>query len=139
MRPIRLLPTLWLMSSTIPADACHLDAALLDLPPTARVARLEVCAEQGHALALLVLADQYLHGEGLPRDTARAADYYRRAAEAGIPRAQLQYGIMLLDGEGVTQDSSEALEWIFRARQQGYGPAGEVFDYLMAHPEPLDR
>lgn len=120
------------------APACHLDPGLMSQPPESRLPALVSCADEGHPQAWLILADHYLHGAGVARDPATAAEYYLLAAQAGIPRAQLQYGLMLLDGEGVTQDSNEALEWIFRAQAQGYAPAARVFEYLMAHPEPLD-
>ena len=45
----------------------------------------------------------------------RAAKWYRAAAEAGIPQAQFNLGIMYRDGRGVPLDYTEAEKWIAMA------------------------
>jgi TPR repeat protein len=42
----------------------------------------------------------------------------QKAAEAGVPRAQLQLGRLYLDGEGVKQDPAEALKWFRQSASQ---------------------
>jgi len=62
-----------------------------------------------------------LHHEGrhLPKDAARAADWYRKAAIEGHTSAQLNLALMLLEGEGVKADPVEAHKWFLKAAEQG--------------------
>ncbi|KAJ0408985.1 hypothetical protein P43SY_002864 [Pythium insidiosum] len=50
-----------------------------------------------------------------------AAEHFRRAADAGEPLAQANYGMMLANGIGVKQDNASALEYFERAAAQGSG------------------
>lgn len=54
-----------------------------------------------------------------PRDPARAADWYRRAAERGHPDAQYNLGFMYLRGEGVQTNPEEGLRWLRCSADQG--------------------
>jgi TPR repeat protein len=54
-----------------------------------------------------------------PRDSARAAEWYRRAAERDHEDAQYNLGFMYLLGEGVPKDTKEGLRWLLRAADQG--------------------
>ena len=62
-----------------------------------------------------------LHHEGrhLPKDAARAAGWYRKAASEGHTSAQLNLALMLLEGEGVKADPVEAHKWFLKAAEQG--------------------
>ena len=57
------------------------------------------------------LGDMYFTGKGAPRDYARAADWYRKAALAGIPEAQVQMGYITQHGLGVQADPERAAKW----------------------------
>jgi TPR repeat protein len=52
-------------------------------------------------------------------DHAGALRYFRRAAEAGNPWAELQIGYQYENGEGVPQNNSEAVKWYTRSAQHG--------------------
>jgi hypothetical protein len=54
-----------------------------------------------------------------PRDSSRAADWYRRAAERGHVDAQYNLGFMHLLGEGVQTDPDQGLRWLRRSAEQG--------------------
>ena len=54
-----------------------------------------------------------------PRDTVRAAEWYRRAADRGHPYAQYNLGFMYLRGEGVEASPNEGLQWLRRSADQG--------------------
>jgi TPR repeat protein len=62
-------------------------------------------------------------GRGVPKDVAKAAAWYRRAAEQGDPQAQYDLSIMLLTGEGVTRDDAEAAQRLRVAAKAGVVPA----------------
>ena len=62
---------------------------------TAAIAEWQGPAQAGDADAMFNLAQAYRLGRGLPQDLDRAADLYRRAAEAGHLQAADTYGLML--------------------------------------------
>ena len=49
-------------------------------------------------------AQQYEHGDGVPRDLAAAVEWYSKAAELGHGEAQLALGAMYHGGYGVPGD-----------------------------------
>ena len=57
--------------------------------------------EQGHAAAQFNLGVMYDRNEGVPKDDAGAARWYRLAAEQGVAPAQYNLGVMYANGEGV--------------------------------------
>ncbi len=77
-------------------------------------------AEQGDRNAQFALAMRLLSGEGVEADSAKAAEWYRRAGIQGHVGAQFMRGRMLDEGWGVTADDAEAVEWYRRAADQGH-------------------
>jgi TPR repeat protein len=72
-------------------------------------------AEGAHRLALV-----YAYGEGgVPRNEARAAELFERAAEKGHKRAQLNLGTLYLRGQGVPRDLIQARAWLEKAAANG--------------------
>ena len=65
-------------------------------------------AEAGDSAAQTLVAEILSRGLGVPRDEAKAAKWYRLAAEQGVPAAQFQYALMLLDGRFVKKDPQGA-------------------------------
>ena len=55
---------------------------------------LRPIAEQGVALAQLILGVMYADGLGVPQDYAAAAAWYRKAADQGHAAAQFNLGFM---------------------------------------------
>ena len=53
----------------------------------------------------------YYRGLGVMRDSVRAADWFRRAAEQGEPNAQLFLCMMHFFGDGVPRNLELALMW----------------------------
>lgn len=58
-------------------------------------------------------------GWGRPVDKRQAADWYRRAAEAGFAYAQTAYGLALQRGDGADRDPVAAAGWFGRAALAG--------------------
>ena len=105
---------------------CALAAALPLVGPVAQT------AAPGEAIpdvarddpqALLELARRYHQGQGVPKDLARAAGLYERAAQLGNPDAQYALGNLYLLGEGVPQDDDWAFTWYRAAARQGHALA----------------
>ena len=72
----------------------------------------------------------YRHGKGVKQDRVEAAEWFRKAAEAGYAMAQVNLGIMHAKGEGVEQDCGEALKWVQLAAVQGYENALGALDIM---------
>jgi TPR repeat protein len=53
----------------------------------------------------------YQTGEGVSKDAAMAAQWYRRSAANGNMGAQFMLGFMYRTGEGVEVNYTEALKW----------------------------
>lgn len=58
-------------------------------------------------------------GRGTPQDLAKAAQWYRRAAELGYADAQNDLAKLYDDGRGVPQDNVQAYVWYSLAADRG--------------------
>ena len=61
-------------------------------------------AEQGDAKAQSNLGVMYYKGQGVTRNYAEAAKWFRKAAEQGFAEAQYNLGVMYYKGQGVTRN-----------------------------------
>lgn len=92
----------------------HFSVALKELTPLAK---------KGDAKAQAILGQMYSSGSGVPQNHAKAAFWYRKAAEQGHVKAQTSLGVMYEMGTGVPQDEKEAASWFRKAAEQGHGEA----------------
>ncbi len=76
------------------------------------------------------LGKLFRDGDGMPKDLAAAAKWFKIAAEAGHPKAQYQLGLLYHQGMGVTQNFQEAIKWYTKSAEQGYGNAQEKLGYM---------
>jgi len=89
------------------------------------------------------------HGEGVPRDPARAAELYCEAARLGDAEAQFNLGWMYANGRGIPRDNRKASLFFGMAAEQGHeyakkmlafvGPSGSTVELpdCMREPAPL--
>jgi len=68
-------------------------------------------AEAGDARAQSGLGFMYYSGRGVPRDSERAAEFFKRAAEQGEPTAQLFLSVMHFKSDGVPMNPPLAMMW----------------------------
>jgi hypothetical protein len=93
-------------------------------------------AETGNAAAQLELATFYdplatPPKAGFTPDGARAADWYERAALAGVAEAQRKLGLLLAKGgAGLTADATKAKTWLQQAAAQNDADAKKALDTL---------
>jgi hypothetical protein len=66
------------------------------------------------------VADCYRNGWGVEQNIAKAAEWYRKAADRGISDAQYQMGRLYENGQGVTQNYAKAFSWYSRAAWAGH-------------------
>ena len=89
----------------------------------AAIEQIAQALEQGKAGQFTELQFELatLHHEGrhLPKDVARAAVWYRKAATEGHAPAQLNLALILLEGEGIKANPVEAHKWFLQAAEQG--------------------
>lgn len=88
-----------------------------------KLARLRRQAEAGDAKAQSDLAGYYFTGDGVARDYAVAAKWFRKAAEQGLAEAQYMFGWMCGTGIGIPKDSAEAVKWYRKAADMGHADA----------------
>ena len=93
-------------------------------------------AETGNAPAQLELAAFYdplstPAKAGFTPDGPRAADWYERAALAGLPEAQRKLGLLLAKGgSGLAPDPAKAKSWLQQAANQNDADAKKALDSL---------
>jgi TPR repeat protein len=99
----------------------QLTVVLSARPPGAElVAIVQQRAEQDDTEAMLQLGRLFNRGEyGVPKDDAKAVEWYRKAAEKGNHVAQVNLGIMYEKGHGVAKDEARAVEWYRKAAEKG--------------------
>ena len=76
-------------------------------------------AEQKDANAQFNLGTLYRNGEGVEKNDAEAAKWYRLAALQGNAEAQFSLGVLYGRGEGVEKNDAEAAKWYRLAADQG--------------------
>lgn len=88
----------------------------------------EACAKAGYTGTMTWMSYMDTNGFGGELDPEAAAEWDRRAAEAGDPIGALNYGLDLLRGHGVERDPIRAREFIDRAARKGIEEAIAVRD-----------
>ncbi len=61
----------------------------------------------------------YYFGLGVDKDYVEAARHLKKAADAGLPQAQMQLAFRYLEGEGVPKDNVHAYKWFYIAEKAG--------------------
>ena len=89
------------------------------LSPAQELVALTKRAEAGDADAQFDLGRAYLNDEGIPKDVAKAVEWYQKAAAQGNSNAQNGLGVAYYNGEGVPKDVAKAVEWYQKAAAQG--------------------
>ena len=97
-------------------------------------------ADGGSAGSARLLAVMYQAGDGVTRDSVRAATWFRRAAMLGDAEAQFQMGRAYERGLGVPVNLAEALAWYRKAAAQGNARAENYLGWLRGggHGVPRD-
>jgi TPR repeat protein len=85
---------------------------------------------QADPAQLVVRAEAFERGLGVPQDFDRAAELYRLAAEAGDPAGLNGLARAYAEGRGVETDPDQAVQFFARAAEAGQ-PV-HVFDYAQA-------
>jgi TPR repeat protein len=95
------------------------------------LAQLEVSAAHGNSLALYSLGVYRDTGELLEQDKKLAFEYFKKAAELGMPQAEHIYGVMLYYGTGgAIKDHVRGLALVQSAARSEVAEAKEFLEFL---------
>ena len=83
----------------------------------------EACAADGYTGAMTWMSQLDDNGLGAEEDPAAAAEWDRRAAEAGDPIGKFNYGVDLMRGRGVAMDELRGRALIDEAAAEGVAAA----------------
>lgn len=87
------------------------------------------CIAAGYAGAMIWKGLLYENGNGVPRDDAKAAELFKRAATSGSDGystlGKVHYASALYQGKGVPRDEAEAMKWFRAAAAEGSKDAEE--------------
>lgn len=86
---------------------------------TDAILRLRKAAELGDAMAQTSLGLGYAKGEGVPKDSVAAVEWFRKAAAQGNAVATNNLGWMYANGEGVSQSHWQAFDLYRVAAERG--------------------
>lgn len=145
-QPAAALPT----PSAAPAASVGTSAAITsaaatpaapDSPAAAPIdpAELQRQAEAGDAAAQSRWGLALVRGQGVAKNEAEAARWFRKAAEQGLDVAQFNLGLMLARGQGVVKDEAQAGEWFRKAAEQGYAAAQFRLGLMLAQGQGVAK
>ncbi|WP_210496775.1 tetratricopeptide repeat protein [Microvirga antarctica] len=75
--------------------------------------------DKGDFAAMTLLGELYNQGLGVPVSPAKAADWYRLAAQRGDPQALASLGLMALEGRGMPKNPAQGRAWLEEAAAKG--------------------
>ena len=94
-------------------------------------------ARRGSAKAQYLVATMYRFAQyGLAKDMQAAVGWYVKAADQGMPTAQLALGKLLMEGKGVVRDDAAALQWLSLAHVNGSKRAEDYVKHLLKRMDP---
>jgi hypothetical protein len=106
-------------------------AALVVLCVAVRPARADFDGDASRTIAMLrTEARAYEHGEGVPKDRARAVTLYCEAARMGDAEAQFALGWMYANGRGLSRDNRMASLFFGISAAQGHEHAQKMLAFV---------
>jgi S1-C subfamily serine protease len=96
-------------------------------------------AESGDAESQNAVGEMYHRGEGVPKNAAKANEFYQRAATQGHEWAQLALGFLYLRGKGAPKSASKSAEWYQKAATQGNAMAQYELGVMYDHGEGVPK
>ena len=116
-------------------------ASLADVPPkvpssvdASKAAHQRTEAEENYRRGV-----QLAEGNGVPKNYAAAAAFYRKAAEAGHTGAQYDLAYLYENGFGLAQDWQQAAFWYRKSAEQGDAEAQNNLGALYARGQGVRR
>jgi len=98
---------------------CCLFLPVVAFAQPSEIQALQQKADQGDPEAMYELGQAYRKGKWVPKDFAKAYDFYSRSALKGSAGGLVGLGVMYQSGQGVKQDYPKALDIYSKAAKQG--------------------
>lgn len=121
------------------AESAAPAATAKELMPEEKFVETKKKAEAGDAGAQFNLGLMYDNGEGVPKDAAKAVEWYQKAAAQGDASAQNNLGWMYDNGEGVSKDAVKAVAWYQKAAAQDHAEAQYYLGEMYAKGEGVPK
>ena len=96
-------------------------------------------AEQGYAVAQLLLGSCYHSGDGIKQDDAEAIKWYRKSADQSNAYAQINLAMMFKNGYGAPQNDKEAAKWYQKAAEQGLANAQYLLGVMYENGQGVNQ
>jgi serine/threonine protein kinase/TPR repeat protein len=106
-------------------------------PGSVAIPSFEQAAAMGEPRAMLELGKIYSAGDGVAKDPAKAAGWYRKSADLGNASAMVFLGALYAQGSGVPKDLTEAAKWIRKAADAGNAVAMDGLGQMYANGQGL--
>lgn len=130
-KPARRTGALWIAyRMTICGLAIAVSPAPTFANPTRSDVELKELREQARALE---------HGEGVIKDSAKAATMYCDGAKAGDPEAAYSLGWMYANGRGVPRDDALAAFFFEFAIKKDHGPSRQMMRFISTPPAAMPK
>jgi len=135
MRPLKLVRSILTAALTLAFCIATAQQTMAD-DSTEFFASLQKAADQGNAQCQFVLGTHYFTGNGLPKDEAKAAEWFTKAALQGNTAAQVLLGSAYQLGMGVSKDYVMAYAWYNIAAATGDASAAKCRDEIASRLTP---
>jgi TPR repeat protein len=109
---------------------------------TPRLPRISNCQPTKGALDGLVNYGLCLclrNGDGLPRNSAEAAKFFKFAADQADAFSQAKYGLRLKNGDGVERDMAEGARYVEMAADEGFSQGENEYGLCLKLGEEVPR
>ncbi|GMT40010.1 MAG: hypothetical protein IEMM0001_0745 [bacterium] len=120
----------------------EINAALLQIPDHKNLLSLKQTLEASfNPNSSYAKAEKLYRGVGGPQNRARAAFYYKKAAELGHIQAMNDIGVAYADGDGIRRDDKQAMEWFKKSAKLGNSEAmyNLALGYLFSDVRNTDK
>ena len=101
------------------------------LPDWAKAAQLyQQAVDKDHWKAMHNLAELYLRGKGVAKDTNKAIDLYQKMVDLNVPLGYYDMSVMVQRGVGVVQSDKESMLFLLKAADLGSPHAQTRIGYI---------
>ncbi|MDD7987519.1 tetratricopeptide repeat protein [Lentisphaera marina] len=105
-----------------------------------RLEKLETAAQAGSKSAILELGNNYFYGRlGLEKDTAMAAQWWRRGADKNDRQCMYNLANLYIRGDGVEKNEDDALKYYMKAADFGLAQANINAALLLDRREDYEK
>ncbi|WP_259679318.1 tetratricopeptide repeat protein [Pseudomonas chlororaphis] len=109
------------------------------LPDWPKAAHLyQQAVDKDHWKAMHNLAELYLRGDGVPKDTNKAIDLYLKMTQLQVPLGYYDMSVMTQRGIGVVQSDRTAMQFLIKAAELGSPQAQTRIGYIYIYEKNKD-